>query len=172
MQWHCCTISEDVRSMLPGNPIMRREPSWHDLSFWHVDIQSMNVLKSVMQSADIRHRVSRQDRLQHCCMMRISSLETVLTAPCRNSVTGQRKRRTIQCDIKFHIQEECSREKNGCFFVYDGCKEIDKKTKLDKTNYKLICTKETQAKIKYNLIKLCNNIKIIRKPLYFSKNKK
>lgn len=133
MQWHCCTISEDVRSMLPGNPIMRREPSWHDLSFWHVDIQSMNVLKSVMQSADIRHRVSRQDRLQHCCMMRISSLETVLTAPCRNSVTGQRKRRTIQFDIKFHIQEECSREKNGCFFVYDGCKEIDKKQSLIKT---------------------------------------
>ncbi len=116
-----------------GNPIMRREPSWHDLSFWHVDIQSMNVLKSVMQSADIRHRVSRQDRLQHCCMMRISSLETVLTAPCRNSVTGQRKRRTIQFDIKFHIQEECSREKNGCFFVYDGCKEIDKKQNLIKT---------------------------------------
>lgn len=61
--------------------------------------------------------------------------------------------------------------KNGCFFVYDGCKETDKKTKLDKNNCKLIYTKETQAKIKYSLIKLCNNIKIIRKALFFSKNK-
>ena len=82
-----------------------------------------------------RHKApSEQARsLATCCMMRISSLETVLTAPCRNSVTGQRKRRTIQFDIKFHIQEECSREKNGCFFVYDGCKEIDKKQNLIKT---------------------------------------
>ena len=93
------------------------------LSFRQDVIYAMALLHDIGRC---EHRVSRQDRLQHCCMMRISSLETVLTAPCRNSVTGQRKRRTIQFDIKFHIQEECSREKTAAFLFMTGVKKLTK----------------------------------------------
>lgn len=73
--------------------------------------------------------------------------------------------------LSFIYKKNAVGKKTAAFLFMTGVKKLTK-TKLDKNNCKLIYTKETQAKIKFDLIKLCNNIKIIRKPLYFSKNKK